>query len=414
MNTLIDSIVNDTVQCWGCRVFDRLFQVISAATAAVYEKIAFFAVILLCVFVAFYVLHSVITNLRSAEKIDPTYESYFKPVIINALFVVAILGLGVMIPRFITTVTFEPVADVTLIYTQSMLNTDQAKVDEKVEYVPETMPDDGFYRPQLRDKIIMLMKTSITQFQAMMKLGMIIMDSAFSWNALLGIFALVKHIIIFFMGLYITWAFFKLFIKFCFYFVDVIIDMTFFAFFFPFMLVLWVFKNSKSADWVKNMSKKITPTFFKNLINSIVSLATVVITYVIIMVVMAKFFTGSNSSSAELTEQIMNGTIFAGDLSDDNLTMVTLFGVLVLVYIVQYLASNISQVSKAITDTFEITDIHTDGKSAGETMGEDALKIGKNTFDFAKNTGKILWSAATGKESDKKEENKEASKTNKE
>ena len=32
-----------------------------------------------------------------------------------------------------------------------------------------------------------------------MKLGMIIMDSAFSWNALLGIFALVKHIIIFFM-----------------------------------------------------------------------------------------------------------------------------------------------------------------------------------------------------------------------
>jgi hypothetical protein len=406
----MNSLVESSVQCWSCPVFDRLFQVISITTGAIYGKMALLAAVLLCVFIAFYILYSVVTNLRDKSNIEPTYQTYLKPVIINSLFVIAILGLGVMVPRFITTVSFEPVADMTLVYTQSMLNTDQTKVDQKVEYAPQPMSEDGFYRPQLRDKIIMLMKTSITQFQSMMKLGMAIMDNAFSWKALLGIGTLVKHIMIFFMGLYIVWAFFKLFMKFCFYFADVIIDMTFFAFFFPFMLVLWVFKNSKSADWIKNMSSKITPAFFQNLINSIVSLATVVITYVVIMVIIAKFFADPNGGSTEMTNQIMNGTIFAGDLSDDNLAMVTLGGVLVLVYVVGYLADNIRQVAKIITDTFNIKDIHADGKSMGETMGEDALKVGKNTFDFAKNTGKVIWAAATGKESEKKEGEKKEEK----
>ncbi|MFA7187905.1 MAG: hypothetical protein WC137_00280 [Alphaproteobacteria bacterium] len=388
--------IESSVQCWSCPVFDRLFQVISATTSAVYGKMALLAAVLLCVFVAFYVLYSVVTNLRAKDKMEPMYQSYLKPVIINSLFVITILGLGVMVPRLVTRLSFEPVADMTLVYTQSMLNTNPDQVAQKVVYTPEKMSEDGFYRPELRDKIILLMKTSITQFQSMMKLGMAIMDKAFEWKAFLGIGALLKHIMIFFMGLYVVWAFFKLFIKFCFYFADVVIDMTFFAFFFPFMLVLWVFKNSKSADWVKNMSSKITPAFFQNLINSIVSLATVVITYVVIMVIITKFFAGPN---IDVTE-VMNGNILASDISDDNLAMVSLGGVLVLVYIVGYLSENIKQVAKAITDAFNITQRN----ESGDKLGEDALKVGKNTFDFAKNTGKTLWSAVVGKDADKKED----------
>lgn len=395
MNGLIES----SVQCWSCPVFDRLFQVISATTSAVYGKMSLLAAVLLCVFVAFYILYSVVTNLRAKDKMEPMYQSYLKPVIINSLFVITILGLGVMVPRLVTRLSFEPVADMTLVYTQSMLNTNPDQVAQKVVYTPEKMSEDGFYRPELRDKIILLMKTSITQFQSMMKLGMAIMDKAFEWKALLGVGALVKHIMIFFMGLYVVWAFFKLFIKFCFYFADVVIDMTFFAFFFPFMTVLWVFKNSKSADWVKNMSSKITPAFFQNLINSIVSLATIVITYVVIMVIITKFFAGPN---IDVTE-VMNGNILASDISDDNLAMVSLGGVLVLVYIVGYLSENIKQVAKAITDAFNITE----RTEVGEKLGEDALKVGKNTFDFAKNTGKTLWTAITGKDTDKKDGEKE-------
>ena len=401
MDHFIDVFVGKTVKCWSCPVFDQLFQVISAAAAAIYNQMALLAAVLLCVFVAFYVLYSVVQNWKS-DKMDPTYQKYLKPVMVNSLFVIALLGLGVMVPRFITRITFEPVANITLVYTQAMMNTDEQSISQKVDYPVESMADDGFYRPELRNSIIMLMKTSITQFQAMIKMGMVVMDHAFTWKAFYGIGALIKHIMLFFMGLYIVWAFFKLFIKFCFYFADVIIDLTFFAFFFPIMMVLWVFNNSESADWIKKLNSNVTPGYFKNAINSIVSLATVVITYIVIMTIIAKFFSSPGADSAELARNIMDGSIFAGDFSDDNLAMLTLGGVLVLVYIVQYLADNIKQVSKMITDTFEIEERH----AIGDQLGEDALKVGKNTFDFAKNTGKILWAAATGQET-KKEEKKE-------
>ena len=402
MDTLVSKFAENMVQCWSCPIFDNLFQVISTAAAAIYNRMATLAAILLCAFIAFYVLYSVVQNLWTKDKIDPLYQEYLKPVMINSLFVIALLGLGVMVPRFITTITFEPVASMTVAYTHAMLNTDEAEVSEKVPYPLAPMADDGFYRPQLRDKIILLMKTSITQFQAMMVMGMTVMDRAFEWKALLGIGALAKHIMIFFMGLFIVWSFFKLFIKFCFYFADVIIDLTFFAFFFPIMLVLWVFKDSKSAGWVKSLGDAVLSEksgFFKNAINSIVSLATVVITYIVIMTIIAKFFSGPGADSAELANKIISGEIFAGDFSDDNMAMVTLGGVLVLVYIVQYLADKIKDVAKMIHQTFDIEERH----QLGDSLGDDALRIGKNTFDFAKSTGKILWAAATGKELEKKD-----------
>ncbi|MCL1891878.1 MAG: hypothetical protein FWF97_01110 [Alphaproteobacteria bacterium] len=404
MNTLIDTFVGKTVQCWSCPIFDRLFQVISAAAAAIYDKMALLAAVLLSVFVAFYVLYAVLQNLKS-DDIDPTYQKYFKPVMINSLVVIAILGLGVMVPRFITTITFEPVADMTLVYTHSMLNTEEGKVSEKVVYRTEQMPDNGFYRPELRDRIVLLMKTSITQFQAMMKMGMVIVDHSLTWKALWPVSNLIKHIMLFFMGLFIVWSFFRLFIKFCFYFVDVIIDLTFFAFFFPIMLVFFVIQNAQfgeSAKWVKSIGTAIVGEkgYFRNVINSIVSLATVVITYVVIMTIVAKFFSSPGADSAALAKGIMDGSVFAGDLEGDNLAMVTLGGVIVLIYVVQYLADHIGDVAKEIHKTFNIEERH----PIGDKLGEDALKIGQNTFDFAKKTGTILWNAATGKEPEKKAE----------
>jgi hypothetical protein len=166
------------------------------------------------------------------------------------------------------------------------------------------------------------------------------------------------------------------------------------------MLSLFVFKTSESADWIKNLSEKITPQFFKNVINSIVSLATVVITYVVIMVIIAKFFEGPGGDGTELARQIMDGSLFAGDLSDDNLAMITFGGCLVLVYVVQYLAGNIQQVSKMITDAFGVEDRH----KIGDNLGEDAIKLGKGAFAFAASTGKTLLGAASGKKPEKKEE----------
>ena len=38
MNDFLNSLVDSSVQCWGCPVFDRLFQIVSNAAAAVYDQ----------------------------------------------------------------------------------------------------------------------------------------------------------------------------------------------------------------------------------------------------------------------------------------------------------------------------------------------------------------------------------------
>lgn len=398
MANWIDSFVDAGVQCWGCEVFDSLFQVVSAAGAALYDRMAQFGMILLAVFIAFYVLYSVWTNLSKGAE-DFTYQKYFKPVLINSLLVVALLGAGVWLPRFVTSITMEPVADITLLYTQSMLNKTPGEINEKVPYESAQMPEDGFYRPQLRDKILELIRTSTTQFQAMIKLGLHVMDGAFKWSAITGIGALVKHVIMFFMGLALVWGFFKLFVKFCFYFVDIIISLSFFAFFFPLGLVFFVFRNPESAGWVKDLGKKIAPGMLKSAIGSIVTLATVVITYVVIMVLMARFLANSDVGGTELANQIMSGSgdIYAAGLDADNMAMMTLMGCIVLLYVVQFIAGQINKVAKDVIDTFGIEAKADLEGTVGDALGKDALALTGNIVKGVADKTKIA--LGIGKES---------------
>jgi len=374
VNGWLNSLVDKTVQCWGCGVFDSLFQVVSAAGAAMYDAMARFGMILLAVFIAFYMLYAVWKNMNKAE--DFTYQKTFKPVLINSLLVVALLSTGVFFPRFVTTITMEPVADMTLLYTQTMLHKTSEDVEAQVKYTPKTMSKDGFYRPQLRDKIIELIKTGTTQFQAMIKLGLLVMDKAFSWSAFFGIGALVKHIILFLMGLTLVWGFFRLFIKFCFYFVDIIVALSFFAFFFPLSLVFFVFKNSDSPDWVKKMGNKISPQLLRDAIGSIITLGTVVITYVVIMVLVSRFVAGTEEGGTELVNQILSGgDIFAGSLNDDDMVALTMTGIIVLMYVVRFLADQIDEIAKSIVEAFGVKDIaKIDLKGTlGEHLGNEAM-----------------------------------------
>ena len=59
MNGVMNSLVDTSVQCWGCPVFDRLFQIVSNAAAAVYDQFVIFCAILFCVLFAFYVVNAV-------------------------------------------------------------------------------------------------------------------------------------------------------------------------------------------------------------------------------------------------------------------------------------------------------------------------------------------------------------------
>ncbi len=397
MNGFMNSLIDDTVQCWGCPVFDRLFQIVSNAAAAVYDQFAIFCAILFCVLFAFYVINAVWKNMKE-DVSDPWYQKSIKPVFINSIVALAFLSMGVMLPRFITSITFEPVADITLIYTQSMLKTDSTVVNEKVTYQPEEITDDGFFRPQLRDKIIMLMKTTITQFQSYMKLGIAVMDYTFSLKALIGISALIKHIILFFMGLYLLYGFFKLFVRFCFYFADIIVAMTFFAFFFPLSLILVAFKGGNAPEWISSLGKNVGTDQFKKLINSIIALSSAVITYTVIMVIIAKFFSAPGQSAAEIMELITTGQVFAGDLSGDNIAAMTLGGCVILIYVLNFIYGQIPQVTSMILDSFGVSSEN----ELSEGLANDAMKLTTNIVTTAKNIGKTILNGGENKEDDKK------------
>jgi hypothetical protein len=282
-----------------------------------------------------------------------------------------------------------------------MVRMDSQTVEKKITYQPKQLDDTGFYRPQLRDKIILLMKTTITQFQGYVKLGIAVMDNAFSWRALLGIGALLKHVIMFAIGMYLVYGFFKIFIRFCFYFVDIIVAMTFFAFFFPLSLVLFVFKNSDAPEWMKSLGKNVGADQFKSVINAIISLASAVLTYTVIMVIIAKFFAAPGTSTVELMEMITNGSVYADALSDDNLAALTIMGCVVMIYVIDFLAAQIPQVTKTVMSVFDVED----NNKLSEDLANDALKVTGNIAKTVKNVGAAIISGGEKKE-EKKEDRK--------
>lgn len=398
MNEWLSSLVDSTVQCWGCGVFDRLFQIVSDAAALVYDRFAYFCVVLFCVMFSFFVINAVWKTVRGNVS-DPLYEKSIQRVFVNAIVCIGLLGMGVALPRFITTVTFEPVAQVAQTYTAAMVNLDNETIAERVTYQPQPMADDGFYRPQLRDKIIMLMKTTITQFQSYMKLGIAVMDSAFTWRALLGVGSLLKHIMLFVMGLYLTWNFFKLFFRYCCYFADIIIAMAYFAFFFPVSLVLFAFNGADNVPkWLGSLGKTVGVNQFKNLINAIITLASAVITYTVIMAIIAKFFTASDVSSAQLMNAITTGEIFDADLDMTNVEAMTLTSCVVLVYVLNFLQDQIPQVTKMVLSVFGVSE----NKQLSETLANDMMQLTQDIVDTTKKIGETIISGGEDKDKDKK------------
>ncbi len=390
MNGLLDNFVDNTIQCWSCSIFDQLFTVISKAAAAVYDKLAYFCIILFCVIFAFFVLNAVWQNIKNGAK-DSWYDKSIQRVFINAVFVISILSMGVMIPRFVTQITFEPVAKITLIYEENILKQTEEDVNRRVNYVPIKIQDSDeyFFRPQLRDTIIQIAKTTITQFQSFMKLGLAIIDEALTWNLLHFIAHLFKHLFLIFAGAYLFWNFFKLFFRFLCYFADVIVAMMFFAFFFPLSLVMMIFKGAENVpSWVSNIGKGMGADQIKKLISAIVSLAAAVITYTVIMVIIARFFSGIGTSTEEIMAAITSGQIFESDLlDDDNIANFTIMGTIVLVYVLGFIYSQIPQVTNKIMEAFNIK---LEKSEIGEKVADDVMGLTKAIWDTGKQIGKTI------------------------
>lgn len=389
MNEMLNGFVENVAQCWGCAIFDNLFNVVSSAGAVVYTKIADICFVIFAALFVFYVVWAVFKHLNP-KKPDTSDKFYTKSVIrvvINSLVVLTLLGIGVGFPRFITRVTFEPVADITLVYTQSVLHTTSEFVNQHVRNAtPVKTKEDGFYRPELRDTIIMLMKTTITQFQSYMKLGIAIIDKSFTWNEMPTLGAIFRHIIMFAIGLYILYYFFKLFIRFCFYFVDVIVHMALFAFLFPIALMMMAFRGGDMPEWMSSLGRGLGTDQIKKLLASIVSLGAAVITYLVIIVIVARFFSDSGVSDSELMNAITSGAVFESDLSGNNMETLTLVGMIVLLYVLNYITGQIPQVKKMILGAFGASEEN----KLSEQMANDAEKLVKLVTDSVKSVGEKI------------------------
>lgn len=389
MNGLMNSFVEHVAQCWGCSVFDNLFRVVSNAGAAVYVKIANICFVLFMVMFVFYVIWAVWQHMKPINP-DTSDKYYTKSVIrvtINSLVVLALLSFGVAVPRFVTRFTFEPVANITLVYTQSILKTVPEFVDEHVR-APELKPmaDTGIYRPELRDTIIEIMKSTIVLFQSYMKLGLAMIDRSFTWSLMPSISAILRNIIYFILGLYLFYGFLKLFLRFCFYFVDVIVNMALFAFLFPLGLMMISFRGGPMPSWISSLGKGLGTNQLRKLIGSIVALGAAVITYIVILIIVARFFSNSGTSVDELMNAILSGNVHASDFSDDNLASITVASMVVLVYIINYLFSQVPKVKQMILDAFGVKE----ESKLGEQMANDAEKLVALVTGSAKNIGSTI------------------------
>lgn len=399
MNELMVSLTDNVVQCWGCAVFDRLFQIVSVTAASVYGHFTQLCWVLFALLFTVFVINAIWNNMKSGVS-DPWMKNSVQKVFINSIVVLSLLGMGVSFPRYVTRIIFEPVAYLTLKYSQTMINTTDDIVSTKVTYEPIQITEDGFYRPQLRDTIIMIMKTTVTQFQSYIKLGIAVMDNAFTWKALLGIGTLIKHIILFFIGLYISWGFLKIFFRYCCYFADSIIAMALFAFFFPLSLIMLAFKDVKEVPkWFGDIGKNVGAIQIKNLISAIVTLGSVMLTYTVIMVIVTKFFSASGASVNDLMDVILSGQIYADDLNTDNLAAMTLISCIALVYVMNFIFSQIPEITKMIMSVFSVQE----NTKHGEQFANDMLTLSKNAIDNVVKVGKIIASGGDEKKDEKKD-----------
>ena len=406
----MNNVVDGLIQCWGCEPFDRLFQIVSKTAAVAYEKFIGLAFGLFVLLFTVYVVNAIWNNMKNGMS-DPWMKNSVQKVFISSVLALGILGMGVSFPRLVGRVIFEPVAHFTLKYSQAMLRTTDEVVAVRVDYRPQPIDTETeqelFYTSALRDDMISIMATTTTMFQTYIKLGIAVMDAAFSWEAILGVGAFLKHIILFFIGMYIAWGFVKIFFKYCCYFADAIIAMALFAFFFPVSLVMLVFKDVQNVPkWFGEIGKNVGAAQIKNLINAIVTLGSVVLTYTVIIVIVTKFFSSVNSN---VMDQLLAGNVYGDDLNMESVESLTLAGCVALIYVMNFIFAQIPEITKMILSAFSVQE----NKQHGEQIGTDLMNLSKIAVDNVVKAGTIIVSGGKSKKEDKKEEKKEEKKEGK-
>jgi len=330
---------------------------------------------------------------------DPFFQKSLKPVLIKSLLALSILTMGLTVPRLISRVTFEPAATITLECTKTLLPADY-EIPE--DYPALKLKTDGFFNPELRDTVLKMIEMGVASFQIYIKIGIAIMDAAFSLKSLLGIGSLIKHSIIFFIGVFLTYNFTKLFVKYSFCFLDIIVAMAMFAFFFPISIVLFVFKDAPDIPgWMKNLGGDLGLGQIKKLINAIVSMSSSILTYTII-ILLIRGYLNSNGVDADSIRNSYE-SLFQFDLDHSDAMQITFAGCIVLIYVITFISNQVPEVTKKILEAFGVKQ----EDSLSKEMGENVWQFTNLIFENAKKLVKTIANPEEAlKEAEKKGEDK--------
>lgn len=403
MQELANSLIDNAIQCWACPVFDNLFAIISNVAAAAYQRLCLFSVVIFCILFAFYTASIAWNHIKNGGK-DSLFEKNLRPVLIKSLVALSLLSMGLIVPQLISKITFEPVAFMTLKFSQLILPDVYVApaYDSAIQ-----LGNNGFFDPELRDTIMKLLETSVANFQVYIKYGIEIVNSAFSFKALLGISALVRHMIICLIGLFLTYNFVNLFIKYSFCFMDIIFAMAMFAFFFPLSVVLFIFKDANNIPgWMKNLGSNLGGGQIKKLINAIVSVISTILTYTIIMLVINGFIKSNLPGGLDPNSIDKLYSINTTDFVNATSTHMTLASVIVLVYVIRYIADQLPKVTEKILSIFNVQQEN----ALSKEMGENVFKLTSIVANKTKEVAQAIISPKSTK-TDKGEEGTKDEKT---
>jgi hypothetical protein len=328
---------------------------VSFSASGAYVRITQFALFILTAFLVFYTLYIVMAKMAKSDE-DPFYLKSMKPVLINSAVIVALLGMGLFVPKAVSTITLEPVAYLTHGIASSVLPApDHSLVmvglTKAIQVIDPAGP--GIYSPELKHRIIDIMRMTASSFQNLILFGFNMLSNSLSLDSLVAVITLdfgkmLETIFMFLLGLVITWQFIKIYFKFLFYFVDVIVSLALFAFLFPVMLAAFVMQNSEAPDWVKKMGG-MSGTIFQNAVKSIITLASAMIVYVVIVAMIGAFLGGVGASE-----------ILAGDFSNVNFAapeiMRSATGIAVLVLVLKFLIAKVDPIANEIKSAIGFAD----------------------------------------------------------
>jgi hypothetical protein len=326
--------------CWSCQMFSDIMATMSGLLPRVYSAIGQ-ATIPICIgLTAVWFAWRLLSGYLGINKIEEPWAiaGGFGTHIIKLGFIVALLAFP--LPRLLTNVVIEPVFNVGLSLNRAVASDKTfaecvvaTAIDETVS-IDKAAASDGAFSPKLRYNLTCEL-AGIHQMTGLgMTVGWTMLNMAFNskyMHKLIWNIPIFPNVPIFFAGLLILVLFFFALLPVPIYLLEVFITLSMDLIMLPLMLLGWLFKDWKIADWGGKTVKGIIDDVVKNTVG--IALIGVFISFsVIFLNSVFEKWPGASYLKAALesnkSEILMDGLL----MNNDSLITIVLMGLFIAMF----------------------------------------------------------------------------------